>query len=43
MKLAQNGQLSQPMQDRMKKGSRMPGWVRLEEFDGYETIADPES
>jgi hypothetical protein len=42
-KLAQNGQLSEPMQERIKKGSRMPGWVRLGEFDWYETIADPES
>lgn len=42
-KLAQNGQLSQPMLERIKKGSRMPGWVRLEDFDWYETIADPEA
>jgi hypothetical protein len=42
-KLAQNGQLSEAMQERMKKGSNMPGWVRLEEFDWYETIVDPES
>jgi hypothetical protein len=42
-KLARNGQLSKPMQERMKKGSKMPGWVRSEDFDWYETIADRES
>jgi hypothetical protein len=42
-KLAKHGQLSEPMLERMKKGSNMPGWVRLAEFDWYETIADREA
>ena len=41
--MMQAGQLSEKMQERMKKGSRMPGWVRLEEFDWYSTLTDPEA
>lgn len=38
MELAKAGKLSEKMQERMKKGSKMPGWVRREEFDWYATI-----
>jgi hypothetical protein len=34
----QQGQLSEKMQERMKKGSKMPGWVPLGDFDWYATI-----
>lgn len=43
MAMAKNGDLTQPMQARMQKGSSMPGWVRRNEFDWYETIADREA
>ena len=36
--MAQNGQLTPVMQERMKKGSRMPGWVKRGTFDWYETL-----
>ena len=36
--LLKNGQLSEPMQERMKRGSRMPGWVKRSDFDWYETL-----
>jgi hypothetical protein len=36
--MAQNGQLTPAMQERMKKGSRMPGWVKRGTFDWYETL-----
>ena len=38
MELAQAGKLSGPMVERMKKGSKMPGWVKREDFDWYATI-----
>ena len=38
MEMAKNGHLSDVMQERMKKGSKMPGWVRSDEFDWYETL-----
>jgi hypothetical protein len=38
MELAGNGQLTEEMQQRMKKGSRMPGWVKRAEFDWYATL-----
>ena len=38
-----NGQLSEEMTQRMKKGSRMPGWTKRADFDWYETISDRES
>jgi len=41
--MLQAGQLSEPMQERMKKGSNMPGWTRIEEFDWYETLEDREA
>ena len=40
--MAKNGQLTERMLERMKKGSKMPGWTRREEFDWYSTLADPE-
>ena len=36
--LLKDGQLSEPMQQRLKRGSRMPGWVKRSEFDWYETL-----
>ncbi len=36
--LLQEGRLSAAMQERLKKGSRMPGWVRRKDFDWYGTI-----
>jgi hypothetical protein len=41
--MAKNGQLSEKMLERIKKGSNMPGWVRASEFDWLSTIADIES
>ena len=43
MTMAKNGDLTEKMQTRMKKGSAMPGWVKRREFDWYETIADREA
>jgi len=36
--MAKNGQLSERMQERMKKGSKQPGWTRRSEFDWFETL-----
>ncbi len=41
--MAQNGQLSERMLERMKQGSKMPGWTRRSEFDWFTTLADPEA
>jgi hypothetical protein len=41
--MAKNNQLTPKMVERMKKGSKMPGWVRRGELDWYETIVDRES
>ncbi len=41
--MAQNGQLGEPMLERMKKGSRMPGWTPLADFDWFSTLADREA
>jgi len=38
MEMAKNGQLSGPMQERMKKGSRMPGWTPIGEFDWFASL-----
>ena len=38
--MAKNQQLSPKMLERMKKGSKMPGWVDRASFDWYETIVD---
>lgn len=40
--LLQRGQLSEKMQERLKRGAKMPGWVRRSDFDWYATIADRE-
>jgi len=36
--MAKDGKLSAEMQRRMAQGSKMPGWVRLSEFDWYGTL-----
>lgn len=41
--MAQNGQLTERMLERMKQGSKMPGWTRRSEFDWFTTLADPEA
>jgi len=41
--MAQSGQLTEKMKERMQKGSRMPGWVRISDFDWFETLPDPEA
>ncbi len=41
--MAKNGQLSEEMIQRMKKGSKLPGWTHREDFDWFETITDRES
>ena len=41
--MAQNGQLTDRMLERMKKGSKMPGWTRRSDFDWLATLADPET
>ncbi len=41
--MAKNAQLTERMVERMKAGSKMPGWTRLSEFDWFSTLADPEA
>ena len=41
--MMQNDQLSPKMIERMKAGSKMPGWIKRSDFDWYETIADREA
>ncbi len=41
--MASHGDLTPTMLERMKKGSKMPGWTRVEEFDWYETLKDREA
>jgi len=43
LELAQQGKLSPKMQERMKSGSKMPGWVRRTAFDWYATIPSPKA
>ncbi len=43
MAMAKNQQLTPVMLERMKKGSNMPGWVKRDAFDWYETISDREA
>ncbi len=38
--MAKNQQLTPKMLERMRKGSKMPGWIKRSEFDWYETIVD---
>ncbi len=40
--MAQNGQLTERMLERMKRGSKMPGWTRADDFDWFATLTDPE-
>ena len=40
--LMQNGQLPEAMQERMKAGSRMPGWTKRADFDWYATLDSSE-
>lgn len=42
-KMSQNGHLTDRMLERMKKGSKMPGWTRRSEFDWIPTLVDPEA
>ena len=39
--LAKQGKLSKRMQERLALGSRMPGWVKRDDFDWYATIPEP--
>ncbi len=41
--MAKNGQLTERMQERMKLGSKMPGWTPEPEFDWFSTLVDPEA
>ena len=41
--MMKNNQLSEPMQERMKRGSKMPGWTRRSEFDWFSTLEDPDA
>ncbi len=41
--LMKNGQLTERMQERMKRGSKMPGWTHISEFDWFSTLADYEA
>ena len=40
--LMQKGKLSAKMQERMKAGSKMPGWVKRRDFDWYATVVNRE-
>ncbi|MEE8312030.1 MAG: nuclear transport factor 2 family protein [Candidatus Binatia bacterium] len=42
LEMAGNGDLNEVMQGRIKKGSRMPGWIRRAGFDWYETMHERE-
>jgi hypothetical protein len=41
--MAKNGQLTEKMLERMKKGAHMPGWTRRSDFDWFATLVDPEA
>ncbi len=41
--MARNGQLTDRMQERMKRGSKMPGWSPRTEFDWFSTLVDPQA
>jgi hypothetical protein len=43
MAMAKNHQLTPRMQERMKKGSNMPGWVKRDSYDWYADIAKREA
>lgn len=38
LEMQNDGQLNEIMQERVRRGSKMPGWVRRTGFDWYETI-----
>ena len=40
--MAKNQQLKPAMLARMKKGSKMPGWIKRSEFDWIQTLVDRE-
>lgn len=40
--MAKSGQLTERMLERMKQGSKMPGWTHRSEFDWFSTIAEIE-
>lgn len=42
LQMAEHGRLAPAMVERMRKGSKMPGWVRRADFDWYETIVGRE-
>ena len=41
--MMKNNQLKPKMIERMKAGSKMPGWVRRSDFDWYATLVNPEA
>ncbi len=41
--MMQNGDLNETMLERMKKGSKMPGWTKRSEFNWFDTLLDPEA
>jgi len=41
--MMQAGQLNDTMIERMKKGSKMPGWVKRSEFNWIDTLVDPDA
>jgi len=41
--MMKNGQLTARMQDGRKRGSDMPGWIPIAEFDWFSTLVDPEA
>lgn len=41
--MTENGQMNDVLLERIRKGSRMPGWVKREDFDWIATIADPQA
>ena len=42
LEMAGNGDLNDTMQDRIKRGARMPGWTKREGFDWYTTMHERE-
>ncbi len=42
MEMQKNQQLGAVMQERMKRGARMPGWVPIAEFNWYEALENRE-
>jgi hypothetical protein len=42
MRMAKNGDLNPGLQERIQKGSKMPGWTRRVDYDWFADIADIE-